>query len=422
MIKPNLTISAPVSSRSESGDHSRDLIHSLVAMDKYDIKILDQQRGTNTPKNALPKEFLSMVVANLTAQPDIWVQVAPPHLLTRVGKYNIGITECIGTDRPSPESLEGVNRMDLVIVPSEHSRKSFTLAGYQTKDNKTQQVTGELKLTTKLEVLFEGLDLSIFNKPTKPCESIHSTIDSIPEKDCYLVVGTWERGDFGHDRKDIGGTIRTFLETFKNKSAKNQPALVVKTSKSSYSLTDREDMLDRIRQIRSSIGTTGTVPNVYLLHGELSSKEVNDLNHHSKIKAMISFSHGESFGRALLEFGITGKPILAPNWSGQLDFLSNYGLLLQGQLNPVHASALEEKVTPEGCNWYYTDYGYAMGVIKDVDSNYKKHLAKSRKQKQYIKDNFTLTKMTELFTKQLEDNVPSFEIELPKLEELETYG
>ena len=63
-----------------------------------------------------------------------------------------------------------------------------------------------------------------------------------------------------------------------------------------------------------------------------------------------------------------------------------------------------------------------MGVIKDVDSNYKKHLAKSRKQKQYIKDNFTLTKMTELFTKQLEDNVPSFEIELPKLEELETYG
>ena len=181
-------------------------------------------------------------------------------------------------------------------------------------------------------------------------------------------------------------------------------------------------MLDRIRQVRSSIETTGPVPNVYLLHGELSPKEVNTLNHHSKIKAMISFSHGESFGRSLLEFGITGKPILAPNWSGQLDFLSKYGLLLQGQLSPVHASALEEKITPEGCNWYYIDYGYAMGVIKDVDSNYKKHLAKSRKQKQYVKDNFTLTKMTELFTKQLEDNVPSFEIELPKLEELETYG
>ena len=422
MIKPNLTISAPVSSRSERGDRSRDLIHSLVQMDKYDIKILDQQRGTNTPKNALPKEFLSMVVANLTAQPDIWVQVAPPHLLTKVGKYNIGVTEGIGADRPSPEALEGANRMDLVIVPSEHTRQLFTVAGYQTKDNKTQQVTGELKLTTKLEVLFEGLDLSIFNKPAKPCENIHLTMDTIPEKDCYLVVGTWENGEFSHDRKDMGGTIRTFLETFKNKSAKNQPALVVRTSKGSYSLTDREDMLDRIRQVRSSIETTGPVPNVYLLHGELSPKEVNTLNHHSKIKAMISFSHGESFGRSLLEFGITGKPILAPNWSGQLDFLSKYGLLLQGQLSPVHASALEEKITPEGCNWYYIDYGYAMGVIKDVDSNYKKHLAKSRKQKQYVKDNFTLTKMTELFTKQLEDNVPSFEIELPKLEELETYG
>jgi len=421
MIKPNLTISAPASSRSEQGDRSRDLIHSLIEIDKYDIKILDQQRGTNVPKDALPKEFLPMVVASLTTQPDVWVQVAPPHLLTRVGKYNIGVTECIGADRPSPEALQGVNKMDLAIVPSEHTRKSLTSAVYQNKDAKTQQVTSELKLTTKLEVLFEGLDLSIFNKPTKPCESINSTIDSISEKNCYLVVGTWEKGDFNHDRKDIGGAIKTFLEAFKHKSAKNQPALIVRTSKGSYSLTDREDMLDRIRQIRSTVASTTTVPNVYLLHGELSSKESNALYHHSKIKAMISFSHGESFGRSLLEFGITGKPVLAPNWSGPIDFLSQYGFLLQGQLSPVHASALVEKVTPEGSNWYYPDYGYAMGVIKDVESNYKKHLVKSRKQKQYIKDNFTLDRMTELFAKQIEKHVPSFEVKLPTLESLETY-
>ena len=62
-----------------------------------------------------------------------------------------------------------------------------------------------------------------------------------------------------------------------------------------------------------------------------------------------------------------------------------------------------------------------MGVIKDVDSNYKKHLAKSRKQKQYIKDNFTLDRMTEIFTKQMEAHLPSFEPELPTLESLETY-
>jgi|21_taG_2_1085346.scaffolds.fasta_scaffold02503_5 hypothetical protein len=420
MIKPNLTINAPVSSRSEYGDRSRDLIRSLMGMDKYDIKILDQPLG-NHARNAFPEEFLSMMIPNLTAQPDVWIQVTPYNNYQRVGKYNIGVTATAGTDRPSPEFLEGVNRMDLVIVPSEHTRNSFASVVYQAKDNRTQQITGELKLTTKLEVLFEGLDLTIFNKTGKSCESINSHLNSIPEKNCHLIVGDWENGEFGHDRKDLGGTIRTFLETFKNKSAKNQPALVVKTSKASYSLTDREDMLDRIRQIRSSIETTGTVSNVYLLHGELSSEEMNDLYHHPKIKSMISFTHEETFGRSLLEFGITGKPIIAPNWSGHLDFLSEYGLLLQGNLQPVHASALKGKSIIEGSNWYYPDYGYAMGLIKDVDSNYKKHLVKSRKQKQYIKDNFTMDKMTERLATIVEDNIPSFKIETPKLEDLQTY-
>jgi glycosyltransferase involved in cell wall biosynthesis len=419
-MKPTLIISCPASSRSGYGDHTRDLIHSLIKMDKFKIQILDQRWGICS-RDAMPEEFSKMVIPKLTMKPQVWVQITVPNEFQQVGEYNIGITAGMESDRVSPEWLEGANRMDLVIVPSEHSKKVFENSKYQGKDPKTNQSTHELELTTNIEVLFEGLDMSLFNKKVKACENLYSSLSTIPEKNCYLVVGHWLKGDFAHDRKDLGGTIRTFLETFKNKSAKNQPALVVKTSKTSYSLTDREAMLDRIRQIRDSIETSGHVPNVYLLHGDLTPEEMNGLYHHPKIKAMISFTHGEGFGRPLLEFGITGKPIMASNWSGHLDFLSEYGLLLQGQLHPVHESAQWEKVIIEGSNWYYVDYGYAMGVIKDVESNYKKHLVKSRKQKQYIKDNFTLDKMTELFTKQIETHVPSFEIELPKLEELQTY-
>ena len=419
-MKPTLIISCPASSRSGYGDHSRDLISSLIKMNKFEIQILDQRWGS-CARDAMPNEFSKMVIPQLTKKPNVWVQITVPNEFNRIGEYNIGITAGIETDRADPTWIEGLNRMDLVIVPSEHAKKVLEDSTYQSKDNRTQQVVGELKVTTKIEVLFEGLDLKVFNKLGKYPESICSTLDSIPEKNCYLVAGHWLKGDFSQDRKDIGGAIRTFLETFKNKSAKNQPALVVKTSKAGFGVTDREDMLGRIKQIRASVETSGHVPNVYLLHGDLTPEEMNGLYHHPKIKAMISFTHGEGFGRPLLEFGITGKPILASNWSGHLDFLSEHGLLLQGQLQPVHKSAQWEKVIVEGSNWYYVDYGYAMGIIKDVDSNYKKHLAKSRKQKQYIKDNFTLDKMSELFTKQIEDNVPSFKIELPKLESLETY-
>tara|TARA_R110002167_G_scaffold341520_1_gene549926 strand:+ start:1367 stop:2629 length:1263 start_codon:yes stop_codon:yes gene_type:complete len=419
-MKPNLIISCPASSRSGYGDHARDLIHSLIAMDKFNIQILDQRWGI-CPRDAMPEEFSEMVIPKLTLKPNIWIQVTVPNEFQQIGEYNIGITAGMETDRVSPEWLEGANRMDLVIVPSEHSKKVFETSKYQGHDPKTKQPTHELKLTTNVEVLFEGLDMSVFNKNVKDCENLYSSLDSIPEKNCYLVAGHWLKGQFGHDRKDIGGTIRVFLEAFKNKSAKNQPALVLKTSKTSYSVTDREELLDRIRQIRATIGPSGHVPNVYLLHGDLTPKEMNGLYHHPKIKAMLSFTHGEGFGRPLLEFGITGKPILATNWSGHLDFLSKNGVLLQGQLQPVDESAQWEKVIVKEANWYYVDYGYAMGVIKDVESNYKKHLVKSRKQKQYIKDNFTLDKMTELFTKQMEAHLPNFEPELPKLEELQTY-
>lgn len=418
MIKPNLVISGPISSRSCYGDRSRALVRSLVEMGTYSIGIIDQKHG-DSPRTSFPLEFQDMRITNLTKHPDVWVQIALPTEFQKVGKYNIGFTAGPETDRVSPEWIEGVNKMDLVVVPSEHSKQVFERTTYESKDPNTNQITKKLSVTAQIEVLFEGLDLNIFNSATKNCEKIYSALDSIPEKNCYLVSGDWGPGEFTHDHRDIGGTIRTFIESFKNKAAKNQPALVVKVSKGSFSLTNRENLLNRIQQIRSSVETTTQVPNVYLLHGDLTPDEVNALYHHKKIKAMVSFTHGGGYGKSLLEFGITGKPVIAPNWSGHLDFLSKYGLLLQGNMGPTHESVQNKQAVPEGSNWYYTDYGYAIGIIKDVDSNYKNHLVKSRKQKQYIKNNFTTDIMTKMLIELVENNVP--EIKIPALESLETY-
>ena len=40
-MKQKLVISCPASSRSGYGDHARDLIKSLIQMDRFDIEILD---------------------------------------------------------------------------------------------------------------------------------------------------------------------------------------------------------------------------------------------------------------------------------------------------------------------------------------------------------------------------------------------
>ena len=148
--------------------------------------------------------------------------------------------------------------------------------------------------------------------------------------------------------------------------------------------------------------------------------DMNCLYNHRKIKAMFSLTHGEGFGSPLMEFSITGKPVIVSNWSGQVDFLSEYGIMLGGKLETVHESAVWEKVILKESQWFYADPNYASRGLKEIYKNYKKHLVRTRKQTQYIKDNFTLDKMNEELTSILENatkDIPKrVELKLPKLE------
>ena len=140
------------------------------------------------------------------------------------------------------------------------------------------------------------------------------------------------------------------------------------------------------------------------------------------MKAMLSFTKGEGFGRPLLEYSITGKPVIASNWSGHLDFLNKeYCTLLPGQLTQVDPSAADKFILKEA-QWFTVDYQYASRVIQDVTDNYKGYLLKSRKQTQYVKDNFSLEKMSEEFCKMVDKgltNVPhEVSLNLPKLKKI----
>ena len=113
----------------------------------------------------------------------------------------------------------------------------------------------------------------------------------------------------GEDRKDIGMLLRVFYNLFKDK--KDAPALILKTSGASFSVIDRNETMKKIDTIKKTIKAK-KLPNVYLIHGDLSDKEMNQLYNHPKVKAHVTFTHGEGFGRPLLEASFSGKPILAP--------------------------------------------------------------------------------------------------------------
>jgi hypothetical protein len=142
---------------------------------------------------------------------------------------------------------------------------------------------------------------------------------NIKEEFAYLFVGHWMQGQLGEDRKNVGLLIKAFFETFKNKSKK--PALILKTSTVGSSYMDRDELIKRIKTIKDTVKSTN-LPNVYLLHGEFTDAEMNEIYNHSKVKAMVNLTKGEGFGRPLLEFSLVNKPIITTNWSGHIDYLN----------------------------------------------------------------------------------------------------
>jgi glycosyltransferase involved in cell wall biosynthesis len=427
-MKNTFVISCPIDTYSGYGSRSRDLVKALINLDKYDVKIMPQRWG-NTPWNFIEdhKEewgFLAphILQGQMTSQPDIWAQITVPNEFQPVGKFNIGITAGIETTICAPQWIEGMNRMNLNLVSSEHSKKVFLDSKFQKQDDQTRQVIGTVELTAPIEVLFEGVDITkYFASTLTPASEIGQALDTIEENFAFLFAGHWLQGDLGQDRKDVSGLIKVFFESFKNK--KSKPALILKTMSGPASITDRDIILKKIDMIRDTVNSKN-LPNVYLFHGEISDDEVNQLYNHSKIKAMVSLTKGEGFGRPLLEFTQTKKPIIAPNWSGQVDFLNpEFASLVPGNLTPIHPSAQVKDMLIDGSQWFTADYGFVQGLLRDYFENYKKYQDKGKRLAHYCKTNFSFEKMQEKIDTILTSNIPELpkqvQIKLPQLKKVE---
>jgi len=415
-MKPLFLISCPFDTYSGYGARSRDVVKAIVKSDKYNVKLISQPWG-NTKfgfcKDNPEWEFLYSLVLNspLQDQPEIWAQITVPNEFKPVGKFNIGFTAGIETTIVNSDWVQGMNRMDLNIVSSNHSKQSFLNTTYQGRDQQGNP-TQELKIEKPIEVLFEGADLEKYLPDNKPC-----VLDlDIKESFAYLFVGHWLQGGLGEDRKNVGLLIKTFLETFKNKSKK--PALILKTSGANNSYLDRNDILKKINSIKQTVDSKN-LPNIYLLHGDFTDEEMNSLYNHSKVKAMVSLTKGEGFGRPLLEFSLSKKPIITTNWSGHIDFLNpEFTLLVGGELRNVHPSAANNMILQES-QWFSPSYNQASHYLKDVFENYKKYQVLGKRQAHYSKTNFSWENMKLKLEEILNIHTPKFpeklEIKLPTL-------
>lgn len=322
-MKKKLLYVSPIMSRSGYGDHAREFAQFLLEYtDDYDIHLIATPWGHN-PQTGLKhdeelnEQLSSMFVDHSLVHDfyDIYVQLGLPPEFKRLGTYNVGITAGVETSKVNEPFVNGCNQMDTIIVPSEFTKSTFENSVHTTKSDTT-------KLNTDIQVVHEYATESFYNQTSAETpSSVTKQIDSIKEDFCYLFVGQWTSSptDDG-GRKNITSLINTFINAFGSHETK--PALVLKTNGTSFSTSDYYDTQERINEVLSEYNEA-IRPSVYLLHGDISPTELPHLYKHEKIKAFVSHTRGEGFGRPLLEASLCGCPVIAPNWSGHLDFLTD---------------------------------------------------------------------------------------------------
>ena len=390
-MRPFLLFRGPVETVSGYGSHSRDILKSLYDMDLFDIQIDSCNWGV-TPKTALNDndEFHQWIKNNITSKipktPDIYVQVTIPVEFNRMGNFNIGITAGIETTIAPKDWIDGCNRMDLILTTSTFSRDVLLQSVYNETDKLTGKLIKQYKIEKPIDILFEGVDTDVYNNK-------YNSLDiDIQEDFSFLFVGHWLKGDLGQDRKDVGMLIKCFVEAFKDQD--NQPALILKTSSAGFSVKEREMLRKKIKNLVKNIEKC---PPIYLLFGQLTDQEMNNLYNHPNIKSMVSITKGEGFGRPLLEFTMTGKPIIASNWSGHKDFLPmDKSIMVGGKLTDVHSSAINEYIIKDS-KWFTANYSEVIEVFKIVKKDYESFSEKSLLLMEENKEKFSLLKMKEKF-------------------------
>lgn len=414
MNKNTCVIYAPVNIYGGYPSHSRDKCKAIIELRKevWDIKIISCGWGS-LPENFLTdneewswmKEYI--LQGPLNYKPDYMFFITIPTEAHPVGKWNCSINAGIETNMCDGSWIEAMNQMDMNWVSSNHSKNVYQSLMFDKIDKQGNKL-GQLRMEKPIEVVFEGCNTEQYF-PIQADEDIFN-LSNIKEQFLFLFVGHWIGNDLMNDRKKVGLLIKLFYETFKNIA--NPPALVLKASTGTSSYMNKDEILKRILKIRKTV-VNETLPNIYLLNGNVSDDEMNNLYNHPRIKSMISLSSGEGYGRPLAEFSMVKKPIITTNWSGQLDFLDpSLTTLLPGELKQVHPSVVNQWILKDA-KWFEVDQKASMDAMKGIFNNYKNYLPKALKQGHINRTKFNYDKMKELIDKLLIRDIPKFPVYQP---------
>lgn len=277
---------------------------------------------------------------------DVTIQLQLPNEWNpMLGAFNVGITAGVETDRCNPGWIDAVNQMNLVIVPSEFTKSSFLASG---------------NVSTDIVVVPESFVDEVKNQD-------NCSIDlNLETKFNFLVFGQVTGNNPENDRKNLAYTIKWMAEALADRP---DVGVIVKSNLARNTKIDRLASTNMFAKLIHEV-KVGLGPRFYLLHGNMKNKEVVGLYKHPTVKALVSLTHGEGFGLPILEAAACGVPVIAPDWSGHMEFMKHGRFLkLEHKIAPIHESRVDNHIFVPGAQWAYPiEQDAKKRLVKFVDA------------------------------------------------------
>jgi glycosyltransferase involved in cell wall biosynthesis len=351
-FKKNIVLRAPVFSLSGYGAHSRDIAEALIDDNNNNVSIIPTGwGGSSTADPGLSEKLIQKLIFGINNKITdmanaIFIHVGLPTEFEVKGSYNIGITAGLEANRISQRWVDGCNNMDMIIVPTSFVKDSFIREG----------------VTKPVLVVNEGVDNTVFNLESSDTDLVNW--DSIQTTTNFISLGQWSNVNAGRDRKQFTLLIDTFMKAFEGDAS---VGLILKTYFNNFSTPDRYVTAKTLSQLLGS----RTMPKIYLIHGELTNKELASLYKSNKVKAYVSMTSGEGWNRPAAEAMACGLPVVITGWSGHMEYLnSNNAALIKYTLQDIPNEVIYSGDWFEkGMKWAMPDVDDAIAKMREVKNN-----------------------------------------------------